>query len=29
MNIAKIVKDQCCVPLCNNDKHYDCGKDLC
>ena len=28
MKIAKMVKDQCCVSLCDNDKHYDFGKDL-
>ena len=23
-----MANDQCCVPLCNNDKRYDSGKDL-
>ena len=28
MKMAKMRTDHCCVPLCNNDKHYDSGKDL-
>ena len=26
--IAKMTKDHCCIPLCNNEKDYNSGKDL-
>lgn len=28
IKIAQMANNDCCVPLCNNDKQYDCGKDL-
>ena len=28
MEIAMMAHDHCCVPLCNNDKRYNSGKDL-
>ena len=28
MKIAKMAKDHCCIPLCNNDKHYNSSEDL-
>ena len=28
MQVAKMASDHCCVPLCNDDKHYDSSKDL-
>ena len=28
MKIAKMANDHCCVPLYNDDKRYDSGKDL-
>ena len=27
MKIAKMANDPCCVPLCNNDKRYESGKE--
>ena len=28
IKITKVANDHCCVPLCNNEKRYDSGKDL-
>ena len=29
MKIAKMANYHCCIPLCNNDKCYNSGEDLC